>query len=43
MLDGFEQVANPSDVVKMNRNVKRVKHEKRSVDEEAMNNAFHKV
>lgn len=39
----FKQVANPSEVVKMSRNVKRVKVEKRPINEEAMNNAFNKV
>lgn len=38
-----KQVANPSDIVKMQRNIKRVKVEKRPIDEEAMNNAFNKV
>ncbi|XP_055324860.1 double-strand break repair protein MRE11-like [Sitodiplosis mosellana] len=37
-----QQVANPSEVLKMQRNTKRVKVEKRSIDEEAMNNAFNK-
>lgn len=40
-----QQVANPSDLLKMQRaNAKqRVKNEKRPVDEEAMQNAFNKV
>lgn len=37
------QVANPSDIVKMQRNIKRVKSEKKPIDQEAMNNAFKKV
>lgn len=37
------QVANPSDIVKMQRNIKRVKSEKKSIDNEAMNNAFERV
>lgn len=37
------QVANPTEIVKMQRMIKRTKVEKRSIDEEAMNNAFNKV
>lgn len=37
------QVANPMDMVKMERANKRVKIEKRPVDERAMRNAFEKV
>ncbi|XP_031620222.1 double-strand break repair protein MRE11 [Contarinia nasturtii] len=36
------QVANPSELVKMQRNIKRVKAERRPINEEAMNKAFEK-
>lgn len=38
-----QMVANPSEVVKMQRNIKRVKVERRTIDENAMNKAFEKV
>lgn len=37
------QVANPTEIVKMQRTVKRTKVEKKPIDEEAMSNAFNKV
>lgn len=37
------QVANPIDMIKMEHNIKRVKAERKHIDEEAMRNAFEMV